>query len=866
MAKSAKKKLTDLDYEEGVKAAIAAGNVVIYPQPGPQTQFAMSPADIVFFGGQAGGGKMLDIHTLIPTVDGWRSMLTIRVGDRVFDENGIPCTVTHVHPVDLNPESYLVRFDDGVEIKACADHQWLTYTASDLAAMTRLDPEWRARRRAKRPSRANGGNGAAYTAQLAKRNSERAYVYKDVPTGGVKTTREIAATLTVRNGTRANHAIPMQKPLDLPARLLPIDPYVLGLWLGDGTSQSGHITTIDDQILEEIRTVGFEVVSVPSSKYAYNIRGLSPHLRRLGILGNKCIPQEYLRASFEQRLALLQGLMDTDGHACESGSSEFITVDPVLRDNMMELLASLGIRSNYTTGIAKLNGKDCGPKYRFHFTTSLPTFRLKRKLDRQDRGARRRTTSFRYIVAVDPIDPIPMRCISVDSPSRLYLAGEHFVPTHNSYALLMEAARYKDKPGYTGVIFRRNLVDVRQPGGLLDVSQNIYSNIGGKLTQSPDTRWKFFNDKGQAISDLRFAHLSEEKTVYSWQGSQLVFIGFDEITHFTRKQFFYMLSRLRAGMGEGMRPYVRATCNPDADSWVAEFIDWWIDKNGYPIPDHCGKLRWFVNKSNKLDWFDSKEAAVAKHPGSRPKSVTFIPSKLSDNKILEDRDPDYRGNLEALDPVEKARLLEGNWKIRPAPGLYFQRDWCGLIDASQIPNVDIQWVRAWDLAATPKTEGNDPDWTAGVKMGLLPNGMLIVADCYMFREGPGVVEEQVLNTAMWDGSEVVISIPQDPGQAGVGQKNTYLNLLAGYDIRSHAVTQKNAKITRFAAFSAQVDQKRVLVVRDEPGKRWNEQWFACLEAFPSKAHDDAVDATSEAFHRLVTMPRRRGIAMGTIRT
>ncbi len=406
-----------------------------------------------------------------------------------------------------------------------------------------------------------------------------------------------------------------------------------------------------------------------------------------------------------------------------------------------------------------------------------------------------------------------------------------------SYALLLEALRHTGTQGFNAVVFRRTLADVRKPGSLLDTSRELYGSIGASLRSDTFT-WTF--GTGTTVT---FGHLEHENTVLDWQGSQVALLAFDELTHFSRSQFFYMLSRNRSMCG--VKPYIRATTNPDADSWVAEFIAWWIDPNsGLPVPERAGKLRWFVRIGDLLQWADTSAELIEKFSESQPKSVTFIPATLADNVILTQADPGYRANLLALPRVERERLLGGNWKIRPAAGLYFRREWCEIIDA--IP-ARTDFVRGWDLASTEKTSENDPDWTCGTKIGRMPDGRYVVAHHVRLRESPHKVERAVVNTAATDGRSVRIAMPQDPGQAGKMQAQHYVKLLAGYTVRVKPVS--GDKETRFGPFSAQAEAGNVVVLRGA----WNEDWFTALENFPpatASGHDDDADSTSEAFNDL----------------
>jgi len=550
--------------------------IVLRPQPGPQTEFFKTRADIAIYGGAAGGGKRLSVDTPVPTPNGWETMGSLKAGMEIFDEQGRRCVVEIAHEIVTPPTAYRITFDDDSTIDADAEHLWLTFSASELSALTRRDPEWRRARRAKRPSKVGGKKSALFTISIAARNRLRHAVLAE-PRGTVRTTTELARTLRTPSG-RANHAIPVAKTLELPERELPSDPYLLGLWLGDGTARDGRVSSADHAILDAFCAAGHTVRHL--ANYDYRVHGLTRTLRGLGVLGHKHVPASYLRASQDQRLALLQGLMDTDGTVAKhSGAAEFTTTSSTLRDAVQELIVSLGWKARAREGRAKLHGKDCGPKWTFKWVADRPVFRLERKR-RVQRLACRRTTRFRYLVACDEIMPVPMRCITVDSASGLFLAGRAMIPTHNTWALEAEPLRYiQTVPGFGGVMFRRTSVQVLNKGGMWDESFTIYPHLGAESNLTR-LEWTFPPHSNR----IRFGHMEHEKTRFDWQGAQIPYIGWDELTHFTEEQFFYMLSRNRSTCG--VRPYVRATTNPDADSWVANFISWWIHpETGLPIPE-----------------------------------------------------------------------------------------------------------------------------------------------------------------------------------------------------------------------------------------------------------------------------------------
>jgi predicted phage terminase large subunit-like protein len=225
----------------------------------------------------------------------------------------------------------------------------------------------------------------------------------------------------------------------------------------------------------------------------------------------------------------------------------------------------------------------------------------------------------------------------------------------------------------------------------------------------------------------------------------------------------------------------------------------------------------------------------------QPISVTFIPGTVFDNPALLQVNPDYVASLLSLPLVERARLLDGNWKIRPAAGLYFKREWCAVVD--EVP-ADLDMVRYWDLAATEKTALNDPDWTVGVKLGRDRNGGYWLLDVVRQRANPGDVERLLLNTATQDGKRVSIGFGQDPGQAGKSQALHLVRAFSGFTVTP--AVESGDKLTRFGPFSSQCRAGNIKIQRG----RWNEDLFRVLEGFPDLAHDDEVDACSGALEML----------------
>ncbi len=330
-----------------------------------------------------------------------------------------------------------------------------------------------------------------------------------------------------------------------------------------------------------------------------------------------------------------------------------------------------------------------------------------------------------------------------------------------TFSLLLEPVRHSMRnPKFGGVIFRHEAVQIRNEGGLWDESVKLYAQLGAVPSQST-LKWvfphpDFPDDPTKKGSRMKFAGLEHDKDVLKWQGSQIAYLGFDELTHFSEHQLFYMLSRLRST--SGVKPYVRATTNPDVNSWVRKFIDWWIGEDGFAIPERSGVVRWFIRLNDTLHWFDSKDA-VHKMFGHgkeiQPKSFTFIASSVYDNKILMDADPGYLANLLALPKVERMRLLAGNWNIKASAGNIFNRSQFQIVKA--IPPRTGRKIRYWDRASTkPNPDNKDPDWTRGVKLEELVDGRICVTHVASMRDTPGQVQSLVKNTATQDGSDCTI--------------------------------------------------------------------------------------------------------------
>lgn len=346
-------------------------------------------------------GKALALDTPIPTPSGWTTMGDLKAGDVIFDEEGKPCEVLMATGVQMNRTCYRVEFSDGTSIVADAEHLWAT----------------------------------------------NAHGSRETKVVNTETIRD-----TLHYGTKKwnTHSITNTLPIETPEADLPIPPYVFGVWLGDGNCRHPQITVGEQDRDETIANIERDygvfcgIPKVDTRTGAYTVRLFTDRCRtrkdsvqakmiRMGVLGKeqKFIPDIYLRASIAQRTALLQGLMDSDGTISKTGGLELTTSYPPLRAGIMELLRSLGFKPS--GNVKKTSAKDSF-RIRFHTDTGAPPFRLARKAARlrATEPEKRARSNSRQITAVVPVESVPVKCIQVSSPNKLYLAGEGMIPTHNT--------------------------------------------------------------------------------------------------------------------------------------------------------------------------------------------------------------------------------------------------------------------------------------------------------------------------------------------------------------------------------------------------------------------------------------------------
>lgn len=430
-----------------------------------------------------------------------------------------------------------------------------------------------------------------------------------------------------------------------------------------------------------------------------------------------------------------------------------------------------------------------------------------------------------------------------------------------TYGLLLEPLYHIQNSDFGAVIFRRTTKQVRQEGGLLDTSQGIYGPLGATWNDTKLT-WTFGPE-----SRVTFAHMEHEKDRFNWKGAQIPLVGFDQVEDFTEKMFWYLVSRNRSV--SGVQPYLRATCNPvppedPTGGWLHDMVGWYLDDEGYPHPDRAGEVRWFIRHDNELIWANSRPEAEARRRDLglpeevEPKSFTFIPATVHDNPALMEADPTYLSRLHTLTRVEKERLLGGNWLVRPAAGLIFDRADFN-IGAAPPAGEGVKRVMYVDKAGT---EAAGASYTVILLLAHTPNGLTFIEDVTRDRWKASRREKVIRQKAEAvareygkTGFQVVVE--QEPGSSGKESAENTISNLQGF--RAYADKPSGDKFDRADPFAAQVQVGNVYLC--EGG--WVEDYLRELHnAEPGAEYLDQMDASSGAYN-WVTQKWKRGKTGGT---
>lgn len=475
-------------------------------------------------------------------------------------------------------------------------------------------------------------------------------------------------------------------------------------------------------------------------------------------------------------------------------------------------------------------------------------------------------------------------CFETPSSYIVFRRGNHCFVTGNSgksRLLLLKALKYAYKdPLFGGILFRKNTTAHRKPGGLFTEAKRLYLPLQPHVKES--TMDIIFEATGGGT--LKFDHLENDNVTAetNHQGTQYSMVGFDELTHFTQYEMLYLLGRMRS---ESETSFMLCTCNPDADSWVLNWVLPYLDEGGYPREDMCGKQKYFIIVNDEPVFADTPEELKEKYPENcfmenpntgetvviEPQTFVFIGGTIFDNPELIRLNPNYLAQLKSQTAIKRAQLLDGCWFARIQKESFFQREWLHKISYKDVPN-NLKLMRAWDKAVSVPTETyRYPDYTTSVKMGKDQDGNIYIFGDYdydavdekskifgRFRRLPGERDNLILNQCKIDGPEVTVVLPKDPSGAGTIEytESAKKLILEGFVVKPDAMPGNKKKLQRFMPFSSACQNGFVYIVEDSfPNVETLTHFYKELESFNGERStatikDDIPDAAASCFNTL----------------
>ena len=645
----------------------------IISQRGGQEKFLSTMADICIYGGKRGGAKAQPYSSKVITPFGERDMGSLKVGSIISDTDGNMQKVISISEHGFKPV-YEILFKDGTTARCTDDHLWKIKRTNYIRKSRRI-------------------NGTGQEADWQNWTFEMVREFLDKRNSGEIKSGNLLIPLCA--------PVKFTKPINRYSYKPKTHPYIIGAILGDGCISESQrivytasITSADKEVISNVKAFGItefiECYKEGTNAIDYKIKNksLDSDLLSMGLAGRKSndkfIPEYYKTASIEERFYLVQGLMDTDGTIDQRGHCSYSTISETLAGDMAYILRSLGAyvtieksKAGYRKGEEYIQ---CNPVYNLYIKIedTARLFTLPRKKERARKFNGGVSTPCKAIESYKFVGYDKCRCIAVSNPNSLYIT-DNFNVTHNSFSLLLEAQHDIENKYFNAIIFRNEINDLTD---LITTSYRIYNDFGKYNKSKGDMTWNF--NKG---GWLEFNYYSDgiEDFKKRFQGHQYAYMGADEITHMDYPKFKYLITCNRNA--HFIRNRFFGTCNPDPDSWVATFIKWWIDEDGYPIPERDGVIRYCFMDGDSIDgvyWGNTREEVYEQCKQIidrlwKPeydslgtpqdlfiKSVTFIEGKLEENMQLLRSDPTYLANLANQSEEQRARDLEGNWKFRTA--------------------------------------------------------------------------------------------------------------------------------------------------------------------------------------------------------
>ncbi len=418
-----------------------------------------------------------------------------------------------------------------------------------------------------------------------------------------------------------------------------------------------------------------------------------------------------------------------------------------------------------------------------------------------------------------------------------------------------------------------------KPGGLFEQAFRLYSKVyPGKIERKIKDQ-KLVFPSGASVS---FSHYENDSAENLYQGLELSTVFYDEGTHAEEHHLWWLFSRLRTEAnlgydpetGKQIEPCMWISCNPDPDSFLFDWLRWWLYEEGHPLhglpdPDKNGITRYLLRVGGELHWGDTEQELIDKYRNPdlpddhydqvKPISFQVLLGTIYDNPTLMRTNPGYKASLEALPDVERRRLLLGDWTARETGSTFFQRGWCAE-ESDEPPKSEIvRTVRAYDFAGTLKSSSNpSPDYTVAAKVSKLKNGNYFVHEVVRTRILPGDHEGFILSNAKNDGFDTEVVIPLDPGSSGKLVASLLTRAISEHGYRVRTLRATGSKLDRFRPFSSLAMNGHITFLKgcgvDLENNVQNDNNFVYkeLEAFTGRrragesGHDDIPDACSDA--------------------
>jgi len=720
----------------------------------------------------------------IPTTHGWKTMADLAVGDYVFGPDGMPVEVIGKSEVFKGRELYRVTTDDGSYLDVDGEHLWNVrldrkhdiyhdYTTEDL---------WR------------------------RQNGE---ILRTKRGGGVEF---IGKTDKVMRKPR----LPDVMPVKYPEKTFVVDPYVLGVWLGDGHSNQAIITAKDEDavyIRHEIERRGYQTTD-QNTPMTFGILRLKEQLREIGVLGKKHIPQEYLQGSPQQRRDLLKGLMDTDGNISKAGQCFFSQSNLDFIKQVQELLFSLGIKNKYSVTEAKIGDKSYGDTWRISFYAK-DVAHLPRK---EERTANQKNTYGRYIEIEKLNLTGDTQCIKVDREDGLFLAGDGYICTHNTkseFASFMLPAWFLGRFPNKKIIQCSNTAELavgfgRKVRNLVDSDAyaKIFPNVGLRQDSKAAGRWST-NHNGEYFA------IGVGGTV-TGKGADLLII---DDPH----------SEQEAAL---------ASNDPSVFDKVYE----WYTSGPRQRLQPGGSIVVVMTRWSKRDLTGRIVQSSIDRDGDEWEIIDF-PAILPSNNPLW---PEF-WSYEELDALRtELPLSKWNAQYQQQPtseqGAIVKREWWREWEPERPPPCEFL-IQSWDTAFT-KNERSD--YSACTTWGVFylnedpDNANIILLDAFKYRmEFPELKQKALEHYREWEPDAFIVEAK------AAGSPLIYELRQMGIPVSEFTPTRGNDKIARINSVSDLFASGKVWA----PRTRWAEEVIEEMAAFPNSEHDDLVDSSTQALIR-----------------